>query len=90
MLKLLRTPVYYKPRDGIRKSMDLIKPNNDEEVTPCHKEDNSDRYAQCPPDNGDLEVACDSDHDTMTPRKRIGPIQRWVIVVIVCTGSLCV
>lgn len=66
--------------------MDLTKQNNDEEVAPCPKEDNSDRCDQCSADHGDqgsYEVACDGDHDAMSPRKRIGLMQRWVIVIIV-------
>lgn len=73
--------------------MDLTKQNNDEEVAPCPKEDSSDRCDQYPPDHGDrdpCEIVRDCDHDPMRPRKKIGLMQRWVIVVIVCTGSLCV
>ncbi|OGM44515.1 putative bicyclomycin resistance protein [Aspergillus bombycis] len=40
-------------------------------------------------DHGPCEVSFDSDQDPMCPRS-MSSVRKWVIVLIVCTGTLCV
>ncbi|KOC10229.1 bicyclomycin resistance protein [Aspergillus flavus AF70] len=40
-------------------------------------------------DYGRYEVSFDGDQDPMCPRS-MSPVRKWVIVLIVCTGTLCV
>lgn len=61
-----------------------------ENLEPVHSTDASNVPRSCIASHLDIvEVSFDGDQDPMSPRS-MPRIRKWIVVIVVCTGTLCV